>query len=34
MDDRDEPREAASIDGRGIRPPAAYSIAEGRSGDR
>jgi anti-anti-sigma factor len=34
MDHRDEPREAASIDARGIRPPAAYSIAEGRSGDR
>jgi hypothetical protein len=34
MDHRDEPREAASIDARGIRPPAAYSIAEGRSNDR
>jgi anti-sigma B factor antagonist len=33
MDQRDEPRDAASIDARGIRPPAAYSIAEGRSGD-
>jgi anti-sigma B factor antagonist len=34
MDHREQPREAASIDARGIRPPAAYSIAEGRSGDR
>jgi anti-anti-sigma factor len=34
MDHRDEPREAASIDARGIRPPAAYSIAEGQSSER
>ena len=34
MDHREEPREAASIDARGIRPPAAFSIAVGRSGDR
>jgi anti-anti-sigma factor len=33
MDNRDEPREAANIDARGIRPPAAYSIAERQSGD-
>ena len=34
MDHREEPREATSIDARGIRPPAAYSIAEGRSSER
>jgi anti-anti-sigma factor len=34
MDHRDEPREPTSIDARGLRPPAAYSIAEGRSGER
>ena len=34
MDDRDERHDVARIDSRGIRPPAAYSIAEGRSGDR
>jgi anti-anti-sigma regulatory factor len=28
VDDRDERQEAASIDARGIRPPAAYSIAD------
>jgi anti-anti-sigma factor len=33
MDHREEPPEAASIDARGIRPPAAYSIAERPSGD-
>jgi anti-anti-sigma factor len=33
MDHRDEPSEAARIDARGIRPPAAYSIAEERSGE-
>jgi anti-sigma B factor antagonist len=33
MDHRDEPNEAASIDARGIRPPAVYSIAEERSGE-
>jgi anti-anti-sigma factor len=33
MEHRDEPREVVSIDARGIRPPAAYSITEGRSGE-
>src|SRR5687768_1460313 len=28
MDDRDEGRDAAGIDARGIRPPAAFAIAE------
>ena len=33
MDHREESPEAASIDARGIRPPAAYSIAERRSSE-
>src|SRR6187397_1306211 len=33
MEHREEPREAGRIDARGIRPPAAFSIAERRAGD-
>jgi anti-anti-sigma factor len=33
MDHRDESQEAARIDGRGIRPPAAYSIAVAHPGE-